>query len=126
MRRFLNGLLAFILLLSPGRATMSPNGDPAGRHIRHFQNRRIVSDDILEKHHHCVRSLHFTSLMKLPAVIIKVVRYSSNIFALLQDVRGGDYCAILGLVKRPRPSGFLFARRFLEESVEHSKQQFLG
>jgi hypothetical protein len=99
--------LAFILLLSPRRASMSPNGEPAGRQIRHFKNRRIVSDDVLEKHHHCVRSLHLTSMMKLPTVIIKVVRNVSDIFAFFEDVRCGDHRAILGLVKRPRPHGFL-------------------
>ena len=121
-----SGALLAILGFLPRRATMCSNCRPAGRYVRHIQNGRIVSYDILEEHNHRVRRLHFISMVKLPTVIIEVVRHAGDIFAFFQDVGRRDDRAILGLIERPRACGLSCGIRFSEQTFEDANHNAFG
>ncbi len=82
--------------------------------------------NILQEHNHRIRRLHFTSMVKLPAVIIEVVRDSSDIFARFQDVRRGDDRAILRLVKRPRAARVRRGPRLSKQAFDEGNHGAFG
>ena len=104
----------------PRFAPVRPDRSPAGRHVRNFKNGGIVRYDILQEHNHSVLWLHFISMVKLPAMIIEVVRHSRDISAFFQDVRRGDDRAGLRLIEWPIACGFWcwlgFAKQVLEDA----------
>jgi hypothetical protein len=84
---------------------MGPHGCPTRRHIGDFENTGIMRDDFFQEYDHSVFRILLTGIVKLPTVIIEIVRHVCNVRALSQDMLSRDHGAILRLIKWPRILG---------------------
>ena len=64
-----------------------------------------MRDDFFQEYDHGVFRILLTGIVKLPAMIIEIVRHARNVRALSQHMLSRDHGAILRLIKWPRILG---------------------
>ncbi len=60
-----------------------------------------MAHNLFQRHHHRVRSVLLPRVVELPAMIVFIVEYVNDIFAVLHHVGGGENRTILRLIKWP-------------------------